>query len=136
MSTAIIFLILGTALTYMLSAMGLVVAYTATMVFFFGISVYYLKKLVNFDDNILNIVKIVIASSVWIGAFIIISRFISTSLFQWIVLALTSIIYVLGLLFLRFYTREDLRVLEFISSHVPQTKSLAKKISEVVAMFV
>lgn len=134
-TTAVIFLVLGPAFTLMFSAMGLVVAYTMTMIFFFAVSFYYLKRFVNFDNNISNIIRIVIASSVWLAAFTFMAKFVTSFILQWILLGAFSVIYFLSLLFLRFYTREDLRVMEFVGVHVPQVRTTIRKVSSIVERF-
>ena len=134
--TAIIFLSLSIMLTKTFSAIGLAISYTTTMIFFFSASLYYLRKLVKFDTHIFTIMKIVVASSVWIAFFVFISGFTSNAILQVLLLALSSVIYLLMLLPLRFYKNEDIRVLEFIKNYIPKTvKPILENIMSIIVKF-
>ena len=119
--TAILFLLVSIGLTEMFSAMGLSVAYALTMIFFFSSSFYYLKKMVNFKIKLLDVIKIAVSSSVWIVFFNFTSVIISNSILQIVYLAVSAIVYLLLLLPLRFYRKEDIRILDYARIRLPKS---------------
>jgi len=117
--TALIFLSLAIVLTKMFSSLGLSVAYTTAMFFMFFASLYYLRKIVNVKIPFLNILKILFATSIWLITFSFLSRLVFNNVLELILLVLSAVLYPLILLFLKFFRKEDVKILEHVKKYVP-----------------
>jgi stage V sporulation protein B len=117
--TALIFLSLAIILTKMFSSLGLSVAYTTAMFFMFFASLYYLRKIVNVKIPFLNILKILFATSIWLITLGFLSRLVFNNVLELILLVLSAVLYPLILLFLKFFRKEDVKILEHVKKYVP-----------------
>ena len=118
-ATSLIFLLISIPLINYFSATGLSFAQLITMILFFVISFTELKKIIKikfpFDDF-----KKIIVASLLIPLFLYLLKPFVDSFFWTIPLGIISVMfYLLVLLFLNFYRIEDVKILEFLSNHLP-----------------
>jgi len=116
---ALLFLSLSVPLTYFYSAFGLSFSYLITMIFFFLISFFNLRKFLKIKFPWGDFKKIVISSLI-ISLVLFLLRPFVDSLFLFISASIVIVLfYLLVLLFLKFYRTEDVKILEFLSHNIP-----------------
>lgn len=134
--TAIIFFVLAIILTEMFSAMGLAVAYTTAMIFLFSSSLICLRKIVRFSVPRFDIAKIVIATIISISIYAFLLTLSKNNLLQIIFLGVSACFYLISLLFLKFFNKLDLKILEFISGYAPSfLKNLLDVVIKIISKF-
>jgi O-antigen/teichoic acid export membrane protein len=135
-ATAIIFLSLAIILTKMFSAFGLSVAYTSSMFFMFFASLYYLRKIATIKIPVFNILKIIFAVLLWLIVFSFVSNLTSNNILELILLIISALIYPIILLPLKFYKKEDIKILEYVKKHVPSFgKPLVDILIKIISKF-
>jgi len=132
--SAIFFLFIAPLLIKTYSSQGLALAYLISSFFIFCLSYHFIKKELSLELQWENLLKLVCSSVIFL-LFLLFSDILEASLLIKILVALSgAIAYLVLLLPLRFYTQQDIRLLEFIATKVPilkkQILSLAKFISK------
>jgi len=118
--TTIIFLATAITLTYFFSIIGLCFAYFFAAILLFSFSAYYIKKFVNFSFYV-GIKKLFIASTIAILFLWVTTKHIASSLD--VLLAVPAgIIYILALIPLRFYSKEDFEMAKYVLQKLPYNK--------------
>lgn len=120
--TSAIFLSLSILLTYYFSALGLSISYFITMLFQFLASFIYIKRSVELNLFIGDLLKILFSSLVILSILFFIEPFIH-NLFELATLLLPiCLLYLLLLLFAKFYRIEDVRILKHLGEKIPNIK--------------
>jgi O-antigen/teichoic acid export membrane protein len=132
--SAIFFLFIAPLLIKTYSSQGLALAYLISSFFIFCLSYHFIKKVLSLELQWKNLLKLVCSSIIFL-LFLLFSDILEASLLIKILVALSGVIaYLVVLLPLRFYTQQDIRLLEFITTKVPilkkQILTLTKFISK------
>jgi len=122
-----LFLFLSILLTYLYSSIGLAVAYFISISVLSVSSYFFIRKYIKTIFNYPSLVKIIIANLFFISL-VYFSDLISVALFLKVLLVgIAGIIYLLILVPLRFYTKDDIDILNFLEFRSP--KNLKKVFS-------
>ena len=116
-------------LTKEYSASGLAYAYLSVTFLFFALSAWRVKKHLKLTFNYKNFFKIVGASFLSLTFLWIIKPFIPNILLAIPVAILAVLIYLFVLLKLRFYSEEDLLIIDFFIERVPRKMKLIKNLA-------
>lgn len=125
--SALIFLFLSIALTYLYSSLGLSVAYTASVSLLSILSYYFIRKYLKVTLNFKLLIKIIFSNLVFILLSVFIDIIPTILYLKIILIGIAGIIYLLILVPLKFYTKDDVEILTFFESRSP--KSLRKVFS-------
>jgi O-antigen/teichoic acid export membrane protein len=122
--TSLFFLLVSIPLINYFSAAGLSFAYLMSMALFFVMSFIVLKKLIKIKFPFNDFKKIVLASLTISLLLYLLRPFVNS--FFWIIPfgIISAAFYLSVLLWLRFYRIEDIKILEFLSDHLPLGKYL------------
>lgn len=126
--TMVTFLSLSLPLSLVLSAFGMAIAYLVSVAVFCISSAAYLKKFLKFDIEFKSILKLLVATLVFSGIALGIDQLISDTIIKLVFVVLGFIPYLLVLIPLRYYKREDLRILESLARKAPVAKGIFKRI--------
>ncbi|MEM5879101.1 MAG: oligosaccharide flippase family protein [Candidatus Aenigmatarchaeota archaeon] len=132
--TTLLFLCLAIPLASFLAEFGMALAYTLTVILLTLLSFFYLRKNLKIKFPLKNMIKCLVAVFVSI-LFLYITTGFTASLITGIPLAIIAgLIYLEILILLRFYVKEDVKILEFFASKSPVFKKeisfLAKFLSK------
>jgi len=120
--TTILFLIFAIPLTQRFSSQGIAAAFLISTFCMLLISTYYIKKFIGLKIHVVSFMKLFFAAALFFG-FLLASDFISTSLiFKILLIIFGTVIYGMILLLLKFYIKEDVRVLKAIERRSPFLK--------------
>ena len=114
--TVISFLIFAFPLISLFKAFGSALSYLFAVLILFFLSFYFLRKFLRVSLPLKDMGKILLASSIAFSFLYSTTYFTSGLLIGLILSAISAIIYLLVLLPLNFYRREDLKILEFFVS--------------------
>jgi len=118
--TAISFLSLSIPMTSLFSSFGLAVAYAISMLLMFSSSFYFLRKIIRISIPINNVAKMTVASLISLSVFYFMTFISVNNLLQILFLVVSALLYPVILLLLKFYIKEDIRVLEFVEKNSPK----------------
>lgn len=133
--TAILYLLLAFPLSYFFSSVGTSIAYAVSALILFVFSFAYLKKILKFDIPWRNISKLLLANAISFGILYLLSNFAPNI---WIGIAftlITGLSYLILLLVLRFYTRDDIELINRLIVHLPAVKNLSKILIRIISRF-
>ena len=134
--TSLILLLLSIPLVAIFSAQGLALSYLISSSFLFVSSFYFIKKFLNVKIPVKNISKLIPAILLAFSFIYWTTSFFSGLLFDIVISIITLIIYLIILIPFRFYTQEDLKVMEFFSTKSPILRKEIKDIYEFLRRFV
>jgi O-antigen/teichoic acid export membrane protein len=117
--TMLVFLAISIPLSIMMSALGMAIAYLISMAIFCFSNVAYLKKFMNLNIDVKSILKIFVATLVFSGVAFGIDLIIENIILKLIMVVLSLALYMLVLIPLKFYQKEDLKILENLSRRSP-----------------
>jgi len=132
--SATFFLFISPLLIKAYSSQGLAFAYLISSLLIFYLSYSFIKKVLRLKLRWKNLLKLVFSSVIFFS-FLLLSDLLETSLLIKILVALSGAVAYLALLIpLKFYTQQDVRLLELIATKAPilkkQILGLAKFLSE------
>ncbi len=131
-----IFLALSVLLTHLFSAIGMCTAYAISIFIIFVLSLFFIKKFLQFRLPWKDIGKLII-SSIIIFSFLFYMIRITQGLIFGIILAIISgLIYLLLLIPLKFYNKQDLVLFNFIIKRLPILRKETKKILDYFSKFI
>ena len=131
--SSLIFFITSIPLTFYFSALGLSAAFLFSISLTFLISLFYLRKYLVFKLNWINIMKILPAALVFV-AFIYFADYFQLSVFlKYFIAAIGVLVYFIVLIPLKFFDKNDLRVLRILSEQVPFLKNIFSLISKFIS---
>ncbi|MEM7821755.1 MAG: oligosaccharide flippase family protein [Candidatus Aenigmatarchaeota archaeon] len=118
-ASALIFLLISSILIKLYSAQGLAISYTSASLIFLFLGYHYLKKTLIFRIDWRNLLKLVIPF-ILLFLFFYFADTIQASLLIKIIFAVFGgFVYLLTLIPLRFYKKEDLKILHIILEKLP-----------------
>jgi len=133
--SAIVFLLTSIPMTIYYSSIGISASFLFSILVLFSLSLFYLRKYLKFELNWKNILKIVIAGLVLV-AFVFAADIFSLPTIDKYLLGFAGLIlYFVLLLPMRFFTKDDIRLLEVLSEEMPFMKSLFLFVSKVISKF-
>jgi len=117
--TSLTYIFLALSLTYYFSAMGLAISYLISTIFILFSGFIFIKKYLDFRLPVKDIGRIILGLFISFLFLIFFRPYISSFLMGGIVVLIASFIYLLVLLKLNFYLKEDLKVLDFLIDRSP-----------------
>ncbi len=117
--TMVIFLALSIPLSILFSATGMAMAYLISVFIYWAVSAFYLRKLIKLSLEWVSMLKVFVAVLIFSAILFGIDSFISSKIIKLIGVIFASVIYLLTLIPLKFYKKEDLRILYFLSQRSP-----------------
>ena len=132
----LVFLILAFPLIYLFSAMGAATAYTISATLLTILSYMYLKKHVKLTIPYSSVIKVMFSIIVSFGSLYLILGVIENLLLRVFFASLSFLIYLVILLPLKFYTKDDIKILDFIAKKIPIIKDYNKILQNLIKKFV
>jgi O-antigen/teichoic acid export membrane protein len=133
--TVVTFLVVVYPLTKLYSALGMAISYFISILVLSTISYFYIKKFLNVEMPKKDFTKILISSLIAFVFLYFTAKITSGLLIDFILLIIAGVLYVNLLLPLRFYKREDVKILEFIANKLPKFKKEFFKIIDTLRKF-
>jgi len=130
--TMILFLITSIPLTIYFSAIGMSIAYLLASLFIFISSLIFIRKYIKINFFVKDILKIFLSSIIIAFIFYIFKPLINDIPILIIFSIPIGILYLFILLFLKFYRREDIKLLEFIFWKIPLIKNIIRYFSKFI----
>jgi len=130
--TVLLYLPLAILLTLNFNGFGLAIAYLASTVMFFFIGFIKIRKYLSIRISKSELLKILIASSLSLAFLILTKPFIHDFIIAIPFMTASVSIYLFALLKLRFYTKEDLEVVDFFLSKTPERMKFMKNFLKVL----
>lgn len=131
-----IFIFISIPSAYFFSVLGISFAYTISTSVLFITSLIFLKKLIKYSPQWKTIGKLLIANLISLSILYFLSNLAPNI---WIGILYTLIIgmfYLILLLFLRFYTKDDITLIKTFSDHIPVGKNLIKIAIRIMSNFI
>lgn len=119
-AVAITFLLISIPLTKYYSATGLSFGYLSAMILLFFLSAFYIKKYIGLKLFVSDILKVIISSALIALVLFFLKPFISNIVTLLSISIPVGLLYLFSLLFLKFYRKEDIKILEFFAERVPK----------------
>jgi len=117
--TSILFLVSSIPLTYLFSSYGLSLAFLISVTILMLSSYYYSKKYLSLKIPIRNILKIFISSAIFLLICYFAESLSINFIIKLIIVVFAFFLYLLVLLFLKFYRMDDVKILEFLGNRIP-----------------
>jgi O-antigen/teichoic acid export membrane protein len=131
-----IFLILALPLTYFLFSWGLSIAYFVTMSLYSFTTFILLKEFLKLENLAKPSIKILFASSVF-GLLLFSSEIFGLKFYlKILVLVIAGLFYFILLLPLKFYQKEEVRILNYLGRKMPFFKNLFSKLANLLSKYV
>ncbi len=134
--TTLIFLTLAMILTPLYSAFGMAMAYLLGVTILSILSFVYIRKYIGFTLPLTSLVKIIIASLISMGLFYLIVLYIQSIVVEIVLLSVVGLVYLTILLLLRFYTKEDIKIIKSVAAKLPFVKKPLLKLSKILSKFI
>lgn len=135
MTTSLVYIILAFPMAYFFSSIGVATAYMVSAIVLFSSSFVYLKHTLRFRMPWLSTGKLVASNIISFGILYILSKYASSIWVGMLYTAITGILYLILLLLLKFYTQDDVNLINRISVHLPIGKKHAKYIATLLSKF-
>ncbi len=133
MFIALFFICVSIPLTmYFQDASGICLAYLITMVIYFSLSLVYIKKFLKITFFIKDILKILLATTIILMLLVVLRDFVQSVAAIAVLSIPLAILYLLTLLILKFYNREDAKILEFFGKKFPAISKLLTRVSRLI----
>jgi O-antigen/teichoic acid export membrane protein len=133
--TTVAFLVFAIPLIHVLSGLGSAIAYILSATFLALLSFFYTRKFLKSDFHWKNIMKLIMSILISFGFLYLVTRF-TQGLFIGIVFAVIScLIYLLILIPLKFYTIDDIKILDFLIKRTPILKKEIAKLRNSLSKF-
>ncbi len=117
--TTIMFILISIPLTYYLSAIGLSIGYLTSMTLLFILNLFFIKKYLKPKFFVNDIFKVLFSSLLIASILYFIQPFVQ-SIFTLVLISIPiGLLYLIILLFIRFYRVEDVELLEFFGKKIP-----------------
>ncbi|MGC8812713.1 MAG: lipopolysaccharide biosynthesis protein, partial [Candidatus Aenigmatarchaeota archaeon] len=129
LSFTFIFLLLALPLTYLFSSWGLSSAYFITMLLYFLVDLAFMKKYLKLKPLTKPLAKILFASAIF-GLLLFASEIFTLKFyFKILVLLVAGFLYFILLIPLKFYQKEEVRILNYFGRKVPFFKNFFFKLA-------
>jgi len=123
-------------LTYYFSGMGLAIAYLMTTIIIFFLSFIFMRKYLGLTLPFKDIGRIVLATFVSALFLVLFKPYVNNFWLVGILMGVAGLIYVLILLKLNFYLKEDLKILDFLSDRLPIFRKEIKDLRNYLSKFI
>ena len=133
--TVFTFLVLVYPLTKKYSALGMAISYFTSILVLSIISFFYIKKFLNVEIPKKDFIKILISSLISFSFLYFAVKITSGLLIGFLLLIIAGVFYLILLLILKFYKREDVKILEFIASKLPKFRKWVSTVKDVLERF-
>lgn len=120
--TSLTYLPLALILTYYFSAMGLAVSYLISTFFIISLGLIFIKKHLDFKLPIKDIGRMILGIFIPSIFLVFLRAYMTDLLMVGVAVLIASFVYLLILLKLNFYLKEDLKVLDFLIDRTPVFK--------------
>lgn len=133
--SSIIFLTLSIPLTMYYSAFGISVAYLISVSILFFLSIFYLRKYLKFELNWMEILKMLVASFIIMLFILFADQFAFPAVVKYFIGFLGFVFYFVTLLFMKFFTKNDVQILEILASKIPFLKSIFMTFAKIISKY-
>jgi stage V sporulation protein B len=131
--SSVVFLFISIPLTVYYAAFGISIAYLISTSILFLLSLFYLRKYIEFVFEWKNVLKIFIASLIFV-LFIFLADILSISvIFKYLIGAIGFVMYFFSLIFMKFFTEYDIRLLEILSERIPFLRKFFVLINKLIS---
>ena len=113
------FLALSFPLIHFLSALGSALAYTISAILMTLMSFWYLRKTIHMSLPYYSIIKLLISIIISFGLFYLLMNLVQNIVFRLVLAFLSSLLYLIILVPLKFYTKDDMKILDFLERRIP-----------------
>jgi len=134
--TVATFLVLVYPLTKIYSALGMAISYFISISVLSLVSYFYIRKFLNVELPKKDFLKIFVSSIIAFTFLYFTSKLTSGLLIDFILLVFASFLYLFLLALLRFYKKEDVKVLEYTEERMPALKKSISKVKKFLENFV
>jgi O-antigen/teichoic acid export membrane protein len=134
--TLVMFLALSIPLTLLMSVTGMAIAYLTSIFVFFITSMIYLRKFIGFSPDLRSLGKIAVAVLIFSGVLFGIDQLLSETIVKLIAAIAALVMYIFVLIPLRFYKKEDLTILDFLSKRAPVGKKIFSGMRNIISEYV
>ncbi|QQG40197.1 MAG: oligosaccharide flippase family protein [Candidatus Aenigmatarchaeota archaeon] len=130
------FLLLAVPLTMRFAEFGMAWSYLGATLVFFVANAVYVKRRLGVNLDLWALFKIAIATSIFAATLLAVNYVTAGAAWQAAGAAVASVVYALALIPLRFYRKEDLRVLEYLSNKATVGRGLFAAARRVLGRYV
>lgn len=116
--TTLIFIGLSIPATFLFSSMGMSVIYLISMVFLTLTSFFYLRKEINLNIDWVPVFKIFVATFLLAGIILPLNSLFESAALKIVSIVAGLLVYLLFLVPIRYYSKDDLKILRFLSSRL------------------
>jgi len=134
--TVFTFLVIFYPLTKLYSALGMAISYFTSILILSIVSYFYIKKFLNVEMSKKDFKKILISSLISFSFLYLTTKITSGILIDLILLLFAVLIYLFTLALLKFYKREDIKILEFFEERVPILKKTIHSLKTFLEKFI
>jgi stage V sporulation protein B len=134
--TVTTFLAIVYPLTKIYSALGMAISYFTSILVLSIVSYFYIKKFLRIEMPKKDFTKILISSLISFAFLYLTTKITSGILIDFILLVFAGAIYIFTLALLKFYKREDVKVLEFFEERTPILKKTIRNIKTFLEKFI
>ena len=134
--TVAIFLAIVYPLTKLYSALGMAISYFTSILVLSIVSYFYIKKFLNAEMPKKDFTKILISSLISFAFLYLTTKITSGILIDFTLLVFAGAIYLFTLALLKFYKREDLKILEFFEERTPILKKTIHNLKTFLEKFI
>lgn len=133
LSFTFLFLSLTLPLTHVLSSFGLSLAYLVTMFFYFFVGLIFMKKYLQLKSLSKPLIKIIFASAIFALLLLLSELFMFRFYFKILVLFLSGLVYFVLLAPLKFYQKEEVRILNYLGRKIPFFKNFFFRLASFIS---
>ncbi|MCC5994088.1 MAG: oligosaccharide flippase family protein [Candidatus Aenigmarchaeota archaeon] len=134
--TVATFLVLVYPLTKLYSASGMAISYFISILVLSIVSYFYIKKFLNVEIPKKDFMKILISSLISFAFLYLTTKITFGTLIDLILLLFAVAIYLFALALLKFYKKEDVKVLEFFEERTPILKKTIRNLKTFLEKFI
>jgi len=135
--TALTFLFTSLPLTYLFSAWGLASAYLMAVILMTVLSILFMKKYLKLGLPVKMVGKILLACLLSFGFLFVLEPIFIDFFVRTLFAVISAFLYLFILLFLKFYTKEDVNIIRFFANRTPSAfKKVLYSLAEFLFRFV
>jgi len=134
--TVVTFLAIVYPLTKLYSAFGMAISYLTSILVLSIVSYFYIKKFLRVEMPKKDFTKILISSLISFAFLYLTAKTTSGILIDFILLVFAGVIYLFTLALLKFYKREDVKILEFFEERTPILKKAIRNLKTFLEKFI
>ena len=134
--TVITFLAIVYPLTKLYSALGMAISYFISILVLSIVSYFYIKKFLRVEMPKKDFTKILISSLISFAFLYLTTKITSGILIDFILVVFAGAIYLFTLALLKFYKRDDLKILEFFEERTPILKKTIRNLKTFLEKFI